>query len=171
MEFKQIDLSEISKRIDPIVQMRNEWDLITAESEGKVNTLTAAWGAFGNICEKKTVTVYIRPQRYTKKFMDESGRFTMTFFDGHLDEMLYLGSHSGKDVPDKIEKAGLHITYVDDQPTFEEGKLVLLCKTIYKDALKPENFIDKKLVEAAYPDKDYSVMYIAEIEAAYEIKG
>lgn len=170
MKFNKIELSEISKRVDPIVGMREQWDLVTAEYDGIVNTLTAAWGAFGNVCDKKTVTVYIRPQRYTKKFMDESGRFTMTFFDGHMKELLYLGTTSGADVPDKIEKAGLHVTHVDGQPTFEEGKLVLVCKTIYKDAFRPENFTDQALAEAAYPDKDYSVMYIAEIEAAYEIK-
>ena len=115
-------------------------------------------------------TKYIRPQRHTKKFMDASGRFTMTFFDGHMQELGYLGSNSGADVPDKIEKAGLHVTKIDGQPTFEEGKYVLICKTIYKDAFKPECFSDAAFAEANYPDKDYSVMYIAEIEAAYEIE-
>lgn len=171
MKFNKIELSKISSIVDPIVGMREQWDLVTAEHDGVVNTLTAAWGAFGNVCEKQTVTVYIRPQRHTKKFMDASGRFTMTFFDGHMQELGYLGSNSGADVPDKIEKSGLHLTKVDGQPTFEEGKLVLVCKTIYKDAFKPENFVDSALVEAAYPDKDYSVMYIAEIEAAYEIEA
>lgn len=171
MNTKKIELSKITNIIDPIVGMREQWDLVTAEHDGVVNTLTAAWGAFGNLCEKKIVTVYIRPQRYTKKFMDASGRFTMTFFDGHMQELGYLGSNSGADVPDKIEKAGLHVAHVDGQPTFEEGKYVLVCKTIYKDALKPENFVDASLAAENFPDKDYSVMYIAEIEAAYEIEA
>ncbi|MDD3184396.1 MAG: flavin reductase family protein [Anaerostipes sp.] len=169
MNTKKIELSELSKRIDPVVNMRESWYLVTAEKDGRVNTLTAGWGALGNLCEKKTAIVYIRPQRHTKQFMDASGRFTMTFFEEHQQELLFLGSHSGADMPDKIEQAGLHSTSVDGQPTFEEGKLVLNCKTIYQDALKPENFTDSALAEANFPDKDYSVMYIAEIESAYEI--
>jgi len=46
---------------------------------------------------------------------------------------------------------------------------VLVCKTFFRQELAPENFTDAKVAEENYPDKDFSVMYIAEIEAAYEI--
>ncbi len=170
MTTKRIELSKISKIIDPVVAMRENWYLVTAENDGKANTLTAGWGALGNLWEKKIAIVYIRPQRHTKKFMDAAGRFTMTFFDGKQEEMVYLGSNSGADVPDKIEKSGLHLTHIDGQPTFEEGKTVLICKTLYVQAQKPENFLDAELADSNFPDKDYSVMYVAEIEAAYTIE-
>lgn len=172
MKTRKMSLDEITKVIDPIVGMREkDWYLVTAESDGKANTLTAAWGGFGNVCEKRTATVYIRPQRYTKKFMDASGRFTMTYFDfsKYVKALGYLGSHSGADEPDKIKNAGLTLTHIDGQPTFEEGKYVLTCKTFFRQQLAPENFVDPSVAEAVFPDKDYSVMYIAEIEAAYEI--
>lgn len=137
MNINRIELNELSKRIDPVVEMRESWYLVTAQNKGKVNTLTCGWGALGNLCEKKTAIVYIRPQRHTKEFMDASGRFTMTFFEGHQQELLFLGSHSGADMPNKIEQSGLHSLKINNQPTFEEGKLVLNCKTIYKDALMP----------------------------------
>lgn len=168
MEWKKIELNELSARIDPVVAMRENWFLVTAEADGKANTLTAGWGALGNVWEKKTLTVYIRPQRHTKKFMDASGRFTATFFAGHQQELLYLGTHSGAQEPDKIDHAGLHLTHVDGQPTFAEGNLVLLCRTLYRQPLEPECFTDAAVCEAAYPEKDYSVVYVAEIEAAYE---
>mgnify|MGYP004655241705 CR=1 FL=1 len=170
MKLKKLQLDELCAKIDPVVAVRDKWFLVTAESNGKVNTLTAGWGALGNVWEKKTITVYIRPQRYTKKFMDESGRFTATFFDGHQKELLYLGTHSGADDPEKTEHSGLHLTDVDGQPTFEEGKIVLVCRTLYRQALESECFVDKTVEESAYPDKDYSVVYIAEIETAYEIQ-
>lgn len=169
MSMKPILMEDVSKHIDPVVGMRDSWFLVTAEHAGKVNALTAGWGALGNVWEKKTVTVYIRPQRYTKKFMDESGRFTLTFFEDHQKEMGYLGSNSGADVPDKIERSGIHLMYIDGQPTYKEGKLLLICKTLYRQAMTPECFVDTALAEASYPDKDYSVMYIAEIEAAYKM--
>lgn len=170
MKTRKIELSELKGKIDPVVEMRDNWYLVTAQKDGVVNTLTAGWGALGNLCEKKTATVFIRPQRHTKQFMDASGRFTLTFFEGHQLEMGFLGSHSGVDMPDKIEQSGLHNEKVEGQPTFAEGKYVLLCKTMYKDALRPENFVESTVAKENFPDQDYSVMYIAEIEAAYEIE-
>ncbi len=171
MKTTKIELNEVSKIIDPVAAMRENWYLVTAEKDGKANTLTAGWGALGNVWEKKVAIVYIRPQRHTKKFMDASGRFTMTFFDGRQQEMGFLGSNSGADVPDKIEKSGLHLVYVDGQPTFEEGKVVLNCKILYSQAQLPENFADQELADTNFPDKDYSVMYVAEIEAAYKLEA
>lgn len=170
MKFKKIEASEITKRIDPIKGMEADWALLTAEYGEQANTMTVAWGAFGNVWWKPTVIMYVRPQRYTKEFMDQSGKFTLTFFEDRKREMTYLGSTSGRDEADKIEKSGLHLTHVDAQPTFEEGKLVLLCKTMYHQPMKPEHFIDAALAEQNYPDKDYSEIYIAEIEAAYEFQ-
>lgn len=175
MKTRKMNLAELSVRIDPVVAMReNQWSLVTATNqEGKTNALTAAWGAFGNVCEKKTATLYIRPQRYTKKFMDESGRFTMTYFDfaKYGKALEYIGSHSGENEPDKILNAGLHLTKVDGQSTYEEGKYLLICKTFFRQQLAPENFVDATVRDSSFPDKDYSFMYIAEIEAAYELLG
>lgn len=173
MKTRKMTLNEITKVIDPIVAMRqNDWYLVSAtDNSGKTNALTAAWGGFGNVCEKRTATVYIRPQRYTKRFMDESGCFTMTYFDfaQYGKALGYMGSHSGETEPDKIIHAGLTLTEIAGQPTYEEGKYVLICKTFFRQQLSPENFTDTEVRDSSFPDKDYSIMYIAEIEAAYEI--
>ena len=175
MKTRKMNLNEITKAVDPIVAMRqNNWYLVSAtDKSGKTNALTAAWGGLGNVCEKKVATVYIRPQRYTKRFMDESGRFTMTYFDfdKYGKALGYMGSRSGETEPDKIKNAGLTLTEIDGQPTYEEGKYVIICKTFFRQQLDPENFIDLEVRDVSFPDKDYSVMYIAEIEAAYEILG
>jgi flavin reductase (DIM6/NTAB) family NADH-FMN oxidoreductase RutF len=168
--MEKLELSKITRLIDPIEEMRTtRWFLVTSEDETGINTLTAAWGAFGNVWEKKTITIYIRPQRYTKKFIDNSNEFTITFFDGHLDEMRYLGRVSGKDEKDKIKKSNLNLIRIKDKPTFKEGKIMMICKVIYKETLKKENFIDENIPKNIYPNDDYSTMYIAEIKEAYII--
>jgi flavin reductase (DIM6/NTAB) family NADH-FMN oxidoreductase RutF len=172
MKTRKMNLSEIAKIIDPIIDMRQkDWYLVSAKANGTTNALTAAWGGFGNVCEKPVVTVYIRPQRYTKKFIDASGRFTMTYFDfqKYGKALAYMGSHSGADEPDKIQKAGLTLTEIDGQPTYAEGKYVFICKPFFRQQLAPESFLDKDIMSAAFPDQDFSFMYIAELEAAYEI--
>ena len=101
--MKKIEFEELTKLIDPIVGARDNWFLVSAGKDKNVNCLTAGWFGLGNVWEKKVATIYIRPQRHTKKFIDETGRFTLTFFENQKNALVYLGSHSGKDVPNKIE--------------------------------------------------------------------
>lgn len=153
----------------PFEKIGSQWMLITAEKDGKVNTMTASWGGIGVLWGKNVATVYIRPQRYTKEFVDAGDTFTLTFFGGDcMKEMGYLGKVSGREVPDKIEQAGLHEETVDGYPAFAEGAQVLVCKKLYHDTIKPENFYGSEEDGKWYSDKDYHTMYIAEIIAAYE---
>lgn len=167
MEFKKTDVKTMEMK--PFEKIGSQWMLITAEKDGKVNTMTASWGGIGVLWGKNVATVYIRPQRYTKEFVDANDIFTLTFFGGDcMKEMGYLGKVSGRDVPDKIEQAGLHQESVDGYPAFAEGSQVLVCRKLYHDTIKPENFYGNEEDEKWYPDKDYHTMYIAEIIAAYE---
>lgn len=167
--MQQIDLSQLGKYVDAVNDIQSKWMLVTSQKDGKVNTLTASWGALGSLWRKKVAFIFIRPSRYTNDFLEANNRFTLTFFDGHMEEMGYLGKTSGRDVPDKIEKAGLHSVEIDGEPTFKEGRLVLLCRSIYVDPIERENFLEKDIDDAMNPDGDRSIMYIAEIEKAYEL--
>ena len=82
-----------------------EWMLVTAKNqEGKVNTMTASWGGFGVMWGKNVAVTVLRPQRYTKEFIDQSESFTLSFYDDTFKKDLsYLGSVSGRD-EDKIAK-------------------------------------------------------------------
>ena len=55
---------------------------------------------------KPSVTVYIRPQRYTKEFVDTRDTFTLSFYPAEKkDALSYLGKVSGRD-EDKVKKVG-----------------------------------------------------------------
>lgn len=165
MSYKKVSVEELS--LNPFVKIGKEWMLITAKKEDNVNTMTASWGTMGVFWGKNIVTVGIRPQRYTKQFVDAGDTFTLTFFDGeYKDELLHLGRVSGKD-EDKINTVGFHVTYVGEEPTFEEGKLVLVCKKLMEAPLNPKEFLEDWIDPKWYPDKDYHVMYTAEIIDAY----
>lgn len=47
----------------------------------------------------------------------------------------------------------------------------MICRILYQNALKSQYFKDFDFAETVYPEKDYSVMDIAELEAAYEIEN
>ncbi len=165
MEYQKIDINSIDSTFSLIGK---DWMLISATKDNKVNTMTASWGNLGVLWNKNVATIYIRPQRYTKEFVDHNDQFTLTFFDGHKKELGVLGSKSGRD-GDKINEVEFNIDYIDNQPTFKEGKLVLVCKKLYSDTIKPEHFIDETLDEKMYPQKDHHTFYIAEIISAYKI--
>ncbi|WP_055069851.1 flavin reductase [Clostridium massiliamazoniense] len=160
--FKEINVDDLKESAFKLIG--KDWMLITAEKEGQVNTMTASWGGLGVMWGKNVAYIVVRPQRYTKEFIDHEGRFTLTFFDKSFKKELgYLGSVSGRD-EDKISKSGLTLNNIKGKPYFEEGKIVIVCKKLYSQYLKPENFVDADLCNHWYPEKDYHEMYIAEVE-------
>ena len=68
MGFKEVKVEELP--FNPFTKIGSEWMLITAGTEEKYNTMTASWGGAGVLWNKNVVTCYIRPQRYTKEFVD-----------------------------------------------------------------------------------------------------
>lgn len=166
MTFEKVDVKEIKG--NPFRMIGDDWMLITAEKDGRVNTMTASWGGVGILWGKTVATAYIRPQRYTKEFVDAGETFTLSFFGQEQKKALgYLGKVSGKEVPDKIAQSGLHDTTVGGAPAFAEAELVLVCRKLYAQEMKPECFVAGEEIGRWYPEKDFHTMYIAEITEAY----
>ncbi|MDU1412010.1 MAG: flavin reductase family protein [Clostridium sp.] len=146
----------------------NDWLLLTAEKEGKANTMTASWGGLGILWNKKVAYIFIRPQRYTKEFVDSADRLSISVLpNDYRKELGYLGRISGRD-EDKISKANLTVKEYEDVPYFEEARLTMICKKLYAQELKEECFIDKEIIDKCYPQKDYHTMYVVEIEKILE---
>lgn len=163
MAFKEIKIEELS--FNPFTKIAKEWMLITAGDAEKSNTMTASWGGLGIMWGKNVATAYIRPQRYTKEFVDNSDRFTLSFLpETYRKALSVCGTVSGKNVEDKWKEAGLHPYYVDGTTAVEESDMILVCKKLYAQDMLPECFIETECDTKWYPEKDYHTMYIAEIE-------
>ena len=161
MSFKEIKPEELQK--NPFTMIGKEWLLVTAEKDGKVNTMTASWGGMGVMWGKNTAFIVLRPQRYTKEFVDSTETFSLSILDESFRKTYgYLGSVSGRD-EDKIAKSGLTIAHEGATPYFEEAGTVLVCRKLYAQEYQPECFLDTDTEQKWYPDKDYHTMYIAEI--------
>lgn len=149
-----------------------DWMALTAGTEAGFNTMTIAWGQIGSLwdCEGPSgkgtypvATVYVRPQRYTKNFMDKERLFTLSWFGGAMRSALaYCGSHSGRDV-DKVKATGLTPVFSAGTVYFKEAKLVFICRKLYQSRLLESGFTDAAVSERNYPDKDFHEMYIGEI--------
>lgn len=152
---------------NPFEMIGKDWMLITAKKEDQVNTMTASWGGFGVMWNKKVAYIVIRPQRYTKEFVDFSDKFSLSFFDqSYKKDLSYLGKVSGRE-EDKIKQRNLTVIYDEEVPYFKEASTVLICKKLLNMPYKEEYFIDSSIIEKNYPGKDYHTLYIGEIEKVF----
>jgi flavin reductase (DIM6/NTAB) family NADH-FMN oxidoreductase RutF len=160
--MKQIEINEFSE--NPFKLIGSDWMLITAKKGEKTNMMTASWGGVGILWNKPVATIYVRPQRYTKEFIDNEEYFSLCVLPEEYRQILnYCGTKSGRD-EDKIAETKLTIDESEKAPIFKESRLVLICKKLYAQDLTEQSFIDKSLVEKNYQAKDFHTMYIAEIE-------
>ncbi|MBN1429101.1 MAG: flavin reductase family protein [Anaerolineae bacterium] len=140
-----------------------DWMLVTAGSQSHYNTMTASWGGLGHLWNRNVCFCFVRPQRYTYQFIEETPAFSLSFFDERYRAALELcGSRSGRNV-DKAAATGL--TPIEITPgiiSFAEARLVLECKKIYFDDINPAQFVDPSVAEH-YAARDYHRMYIGEI--------
>ena len=149
---------------NPFKLIGSDWMLITAKKGDKTNMMTASWGGVGILWNKPVATIYVRPQRYTKEFIDNEEYFSLCVLPEEYRQILnYCGTKSGRD-EDKIAETKLTIDESEKAPIFKESRLVLICKKLYAQDLTEQSFIDKSLVEKNYQAKDFHTMYIAEIE-------
>ena len=135
MAFKEVDIHTL--QFNPFDKISKQWMLITAGEQEKSNTMTASWGGVGFMWGKPVATAYIRLQRYTKEFVDTNDRFTL---------------------PCCVEVEG------GKAVTVSEAEMIFVCRKLYVQEMLPECFVDEKSKETWYPQKDYHVMYMAEIE-------
>lgn len=166
MPLKQVNYRDLA--FNPFTMISDEWMLLTAgKNPADFNTMTVSWGHLGAIWGhgggKPTAVVYVRPQRYTKQFIDREDFFSLCVFDQkYKNDLKYLGTHSGKD-QNKLTNTSLTPIYADNTTYFEQAKLVFVCKKIYTSHIEENGFIDKTILPDHYPKKDFHSTYIGEI--------
>lgn len=158
--FQRVDPKSLDLNVFSAIG--EQWMLITAGTVERCNTMTASWGGLGILWNKPMAIAYIRPQRYTKQFVDEQDYFTLTFFSGEYRSQLALcGTKSGRDV-DKVKECGFTVAAgVGGAPYFEEAELVLVCKKQMVMPMDP-NAMPEDVKEKHYTG-DYHDIYWGEI--------
>lgn len=161
MSFLKIHPKDITDNIFELIG--DKWMLITGGDASEYNMMTASWGGAGILWQKAVTFCYIRPERYTRQFVDRSAYYTLTFFGEEYRDMLYLcGSKSGRDI-NKVKESGLTSCCTEDGAVyFTEADLVLVCKKIYFHDFEPENFLSPEIA-GVYEHGDYHRMYVGEI--------
>ena len=148
------------------------WMLVTAGNKEKLNTMTASWGGIGWLWNKPVAFVFIRPERYTHNFIERESRLTLSFYKEEFRGILqFCGTKSGRDV-DKAKETGLKpVALESGAMTFEQARLTLDCRKLFKSSMSAANFIDKSILAKWYgsqPGGSLHDVYVVEIEGVYE---
>ena len=160
--MREINAGEIDRNVFDLIG--SDWMLVAAGDERRANAMTASWGGLGVVWGRPAATIYLRPQRYTKEFVDVQSTFSLSFFgEGYRDALKYFGSVSGRD-EEKIAKSGLSTAFADGTPYFTEASLVFVCRKAYAQPLEEGCFVDNQALSAWYPQKDFHTLYIGSIE-------
>jgi len=166
--FETIDIESVNENFFSL--LNHDWMLVTAGEMDDFNTMTASWGTLGMLWNKPVAVIFVRPHRYTYEFVEKYPYFTLSFFETRYKDILnYCGQHSGKNI-DKVKETGL-IPYAlqSGAVTFEQARLIIECRKLYFDDLKHDHFIDKEIIQRAYPAKDFHRFYIGEIMQCYQL--
>jgi len=107
--------------------------------------------------------VFVRPQRYTLKYLDANEYFTLSFGVAR-ETMALCGKISGRDC-DKIAEAGLAAHAEGDAVWPEGATLAIVCRKAARQVFDPAGFIDPK-IEGNY-NGDYHYMFVGEIIGVY----
>ncbi len=161
MSFREIKPEEMVSSV--FEDIGSKWMLITArKKDGTLNTMTASWGALGVLWGKNVFICFVRPQRYTHEFTEDSDRISISFFGEEYRKALKIcGSESGRDV-DKIAKAGLTAFCKKDNVGFKQAERIIYGKKLYAGKLDPKCFLTDD-IEKWY-NNDYHTVYICEVE-------
>jgi hypothetical protein len=165
MSFTEIKAESLNSSV--FADIGKKWMLVSAaKPDGRINTMTASWGALGVLWNKNVFICFVRPQRYTHEFTEASDRISISFFDeSHREGLKICGTKSGRDC-NKIALAGLTPFNNCGDVGFEEAERIIFGKKIYAGKLDPLAFISED-IEKHY-NGDYHTVYICEIEKVLE---
>ena len=140
-----------------------KWALLSAGPKDDHNTMTISWGGMGTLWNKPVVTVYVKPIRFTHKFMNENEYFTVSFLpEDKRDALNTMGTMTGRHHTDKDAAAGLTVKDLGEAVTYEEAELVFLCKKVfYGDMITTH--MPAEIVKQQYTPDEPHTLYIGEV--------
>lgn len=160
--YKKISFAELGGNAYKMIS--EDWMLITGGNATKYNTMTASWGGFGCLWNLPVTFTFVKPERYTFGFIEESGVFTLSFFDHekYKEALKICGTKSGRDC-DKVKMAGLTpLVTPAGMMAFSEASVIIECKVVYSDFLD-ENGIKFEKIKTWYNGKNFHKMYAGEV--------
>lgn len=149
---------------NPFDKFGNQTALVCARKDDKYNMCTIAWGTIGKLWSRNVAIVYVKPIRFTDRFLKDDDYFTITFLnEEHKNDLIYCGTKSGKHV-NKMNIPTLKPIRLENGITFEGYETVFVLKKIYVGKFKKAGFHKSdEIINHYYSSERPHNVYIGEI--------
>jgi flavin reductase (DIM6/NTAB) family NADH-FMN oxidoreductase RutF len=164
--FQEIGAEEIPDNVFTLVG--KDYYVITAGKIDHYNSMTGSGGGMGMLFMKPCTWCVLRSDRYTLELIEKEQCYTMSYFpEEHKQQMILLGSNSGRDT-DKMKDITLSsIQTPSGTITFKEARLILECRLTEITTPNPSDFYSpeaKEYITEAYKEaSDYRKYVFGEI--------
>lgn len=169
-QFREIAPEKISDNV--FQEIGKEYMLLTAwdEAQGKVNAMTASWGAMGVLWNMPVLICVVRPQRYSLGLIEQAAHFSACILEReYRDAHKICGTKSGRDT-DKCAEAGLTPVELEGVYGFEQAKRVYKLTRVASCDMKEADFIDRSLL-STYAAGDYHRVIICKIDKVFDAQS
>ncbi|GHV39343.1 hypothetical protein FACS1894179_04120 [Bacteroidia bacterium] len=137
--FKQISPEEIHDNVFTLVG--KDFFAITAGKKDHYNSMIGSGGGFGMLFRKPATWCLLRADRYTLEMIEKEQTYTLSYFPNeYKEQMLFLGSKSGRDNKKMKEVELTSIQTPSGNISFEEARLIFECKLTQLTTPNPDDF-------------------------------
>ena len=137
--FKQISPEQICDNVFTLVG--KVFSVITAGKESHYNSMTVSGGGLGLLFMKPTTWCILRADRYTLEMIQKEQTYTMSYFSNeYKEQILFLGSKSGRDSRKMKEVELTHVQTPSGDMSFKEARLIIECKLTALTTANPNDY-------------------------------
>jgi flavin reductase (DIM6/NTAB) family NADH-FMN oxidoreductase RutF len=160
--FKQISPEEICDNVFTLVG--KVFPVITSGKKDHYNSMTASGGGMGLLFKKPTTWCVLRADRYTLEIIQKEQTYTLSYFpDEYREQVLFLGSKSGRDSEKMKEVELTSVQTLSGNMSFKEARLIIECKLTEITTPNPTDFYTqeaKDYINEAYKKADDYRKYV-----------
>lgn len=141
----------------------------TAGSPANYNTLTLGWGATGILWSKPVAIVYIRENRFSYRYFEESPVYVLSWYPAkYRKEVIKIfGGTSGRDT-DKEKLSGFTpVETPDGGVTYLQAEKVVICRKLMRQPV-PKEFLPKELHARLGQDGLIHIQYTGEVLSVWK---
>lgn len=166
--FKQITPEEIFDYGDVFTLTGKDLFVVTAGKGEHYNSMVGSGGGMGLLFKKPVTWIVLRSDRYTLELILKEQTYSLSYFpEQYREQMLFLGSRSGRDSEKMKEVELTNIQTPSGDMSFTEAGLILECKLMQITTPDRNDFYTqeaKEYIHEAYKDaRDHRKYVFGEI--------
>ncbi len=171
MNSKEMNFDQLFKQISPEKISDNVFTLagkvfpvITAGKKEHYNSMTASGGGLGVLFKKPATWCILQSKRYTLELIEKEQTYTLSYFpDEYKEQVIFLGSKSGRDSEKMKEVELTGIQTPSGDMSFKEARLIVECNLTQITSVNPDDFYSqeaKNYLYEAYKDANERRKYV-----------